>query len=70
LIKNLKDKTYIKKKLSLGNKIFYKNKTQWVFAKNNKKTKKTRKRNTLIVYKKTFLYTLRQISKNERNKKN
>jgi hypothetical protein len=39
-------------------------------AKNNKKTKKTRKRNTLIVYKKTFLYTLRQISKNERNKKN
>jgi hypothetical protein len=38
------------------------------------KTRKTRKRNTLIVCKKTldtiFLYTLRRISKNKRNKRN
>jgi hypothetical protein len=40
LIENLKDKTCIKKKLFSGNKIFYENKTQGVFAKNNKKNKK------------------------------
>jgi hypothetical protein len=39
LIKTLKDKVYIKKKLFLGNRIFYKNKTQGIFIKNNKKTK-------------------------------
>jgi hypothetical protein len=43
LIKNFKDKTYIKKKLFLSNKIFYKNKTQGVFVKNNKKNKKNKK---------------------------
>jgi hypothetical protein len=41
LIENLKDKTYTRKKLFLGNRIFY-NKTQGVFTKNNKKNKKTK----------------------------
>jgi hypothetical protein len=39
-----------------------------------RKTKKTRRRNALIIYKKTLnitlLYILRRISKNEKNKKN
>jgi hypothetical protein len=73
LIKNLRNKACIRKKLSLSNKIFYENKTRGVLAKNNKKTRKIRKRNTLIIFKKTpnitLLYTLRQISKSERNKK-
>jgi hypothetical protein len=43
LIEDLKNKTYIKKKSSSGNKIFYENKTQGVFAKNNKKNKKNKK---------------------------
>jgi carboxypeptidase C (cathepsin A) len=43
LIENLKDETCIKTKLSLGNKIFYKNKIQGVFPKNNKKNKKNKK---------------------------
>jgi hypothetical protein len=43
LIENLKDKTYTKKKLSLGNRIFYENKTRGIPAKNNKKDKKNKK---------------------------
>jgi hypothetical protein len=43
LIEDLRDKTRIKKKLSLGNKIFYENKTRGVLAKNNKKDKKNKK---------------------------
>jgi hypothetical protein len=43
LIENLKDKTCTKKKLFLGNRIFYENKTRGVFAKNNKKNKKNKK---------------------------
>jgi hypothetical protein len=39
-----------------------------------KRTRKTRKQNILIIYKKTLnitpLYTLKQISKSERNKRN
>jgi hypothetical protein len=43
LIEDLKDKTCIRKKSSLGNRIFYENKTRGVFAKNNKKNKKNKK---------------------------
>jgi hypothetical protein len=43
LIENLRDKTYTRKKLFLGNRIFYENKTRRVFAKNNKKNKKNKK---------------------------
>jgi hypothetical protein len=43
LIENLRDKTYTKKKSSSSNRIFYKNKTRGVFAKNNKKNKKNKK---------------------------
>jgi hypothetical protein len=43
LIKDLKDKACTRKKLSLGNRIFYKNKTRGVLAKNNKKNKKNKK---------------------------
>jgi hypothetical protein len=37
LIENFKDKVYIRKKLFLGNRIFYENKTRGVLAKNSKK---------------------------------
>jgi hypothetical protein len=43
LIKNLRDKAYTRKKLFLGNRIFYENKTRGVLAKNNKKDKKNKK---------------------------
>jgi hypothetical protein len=43
LIEDLKDKTCIKKKLSLSNRIFYENKTRGILAKNNKKNMKNKK---------------------------
>jgi carboxypeptidase C (cathepsin A) len=43
LIEDLKDEAYIRKKLSLGNKIFYENKTRGILAKKNKKDKKNKK---------------------------
>jgi hypothetical protein len=43
VIEDLKDKARTRKKSSLGNRIFYENKTRGVFAKNNKKDKKNKK---------------------------
>jgi hypothetical protein len=43
LIENFKDKAYTRKKLFLGNRIFYENKTRGVLAKNNNKNKKNKK---------------------------
>jgi hypothetical protein len=43
LIKDLRDKAYTRKKLSLGNRIFYENKIRGVPAKDNKKDKKDKK---------------------------
>jgi hypothetical protein len=42
LIENLRDEACTRKKLSLGNRIFYENKTRGVLAKNNKKDKKNK----------------------------
>jgi hypothetical protein len=71
LIEDLRDNTSIRKKSSLGNKIFYKNKTREIFAKNNKKNKKTKCPYYLQENPKhDLLYILRQISKNKKNKRN
>jgi hypothetical protein len=43
LIKDLRDKAYIKKKSFSGNRIFYKDKTRGISTKNNKKDKKNNK---------------------------
>jgi hypothetical protein len=53
-----RDKTYTRKKLFLDNRIFYKNKTRGVFAKNNKKNKKNKKTKYFYCFQENPRYNL------------
>jgi hypothetical protein len=70
LIENLKDKACIRNKSSLGNRIFYDNKTRGVLAKNNEKNKKNKKAKYSYYLQENprydVFYVLRRISKSER----